>query len=48
MSWYNRKPKIKEPAKRIPHHRMSPATERILKELKESCKDNTKKPNNNK
>ena len=33
MSWYNRKPRIKEPPQLIPHH-TSPITERILDEAK--------------
>ena len=37
MSWFNRKPKIREPEKKIPHH-TSPITERHLKDVKEKTK----------
>jgi hypothetical protein len=33
MSWYNRKPRIKEPPKLAPHH-TSPITDRMLDEAK--------------
>jgi hypothetical protein len=33
MSWYKKRPKVKEQPKQRPHH-TSPATERALKELK--------------
>jgi hypothetical protein len=33
MSWFNRRPKIKEPV-RIVHRRRGPATEKILEEAK--------------
>jgi hypothetical protein len=33
MSWYNRKPRIKEPPKLSPHH-TSPITEKMLDEAK--------------
>ena len=33
MSWFNRKPRIKEPVK-LPRHRRGPATEKILEESK--------------
>jgi hypothetical protein len=34
MSWFKRKPRIKEPAKHLPHHRTSPASEKMLDEAK--------------
>ena len=33
MSWYKRRPRIKEPPKHLPHHRNSPTTEKILEEV---------------
>lgn len=33
MSWFNRRPRIKEPV-RPAHHRRGPATEKILEEAK--------------
>jgi hypothetical protein len=41
MSWYNRKPRIKEPPKQLPHHH-SPMAEKALKEAKQ--KYSTDKP----
>lgn len=49
MSWYKRKPKIKEPSKSLPY-RSSPIAEKILEEKKMSVrgetqpKDKTDKP----
>ena len=37
MSWYNRKPRIKEPPKQVPHHK-SPMSEKVMKEAKEKTK----------
>lgn len=34
MSWFKRKPRIKEPAKHLPHHRTSPASEKMAEEAK--------------
>lgn len=34
MSWFKRRPRIKEPEKLIPHH-FSPLSEKALKEAKE-------------
>lgn len=34
MSWFNRRPKVKEPTKLFPHH-TSPFSRKKLKELKE-------------
>ena len=34
MSWFRRKPKIKEPQKHFPHHRRSPISEKMLEEAK--------------
>jgi hypothetical protein len=42
MSWYNRRPRIKEPPKQTPHH-TSPTTERIVEESKKSIKEKPKK-----
>ena len=36
MSWFKRRPRVKEPPKHLPHHRNSSFTERLLKETKES------------
>ena len=38
MSWFKRRPRVKEPPKHLPHHRNSSFTERLLKETKESTK----------
>ncbi len=38
MSWFKRKPRVKEQPRHLPHHRSSPVTERLLKETKESTK----------
>ena len=35
MSWFKRSPRVKEPPKHLPHHRVSPTTERALDEAKE-------------
>jgi hypothetical protein len=37
MSWFKRKPTVKNPPERV-QHRHSPATERLLKETKEATK----------
>lgn len=42
MSWFKRKPRVKEPPKHLPHHRNSSFTERLLKETKESTNPATK------
>lgn len=34
MSWFKRKPRLKEPVKHLPHHRTSPATEKMAEEAK--------------
>ena len=34
MSWFKRKPRIKEPIKLATHHRTSPITEKMLEEAK--------------
>jgi len=36
MSWFRRKPKIKEPQKHFPHHRRSPISEKMLEEAKQT------------
>lgn len=36
MSWFKRKPRIKEPQRHIVHHRRSPITEQMLEEAKKS------------
>jgi hypothetical protein len=35
MSWFNRRPRVKEPPKHTPH-RTSPIAEKVLKEAKKS------------
>ena len=35
MSWFNRRPKIKEPAKTLKPYRTSPASDRALEQAKE-------------
>lgn len=35
MSWFRRRPTLKEPPKHMPHHRNSPMSERFLEETKE-------------
>lgn len=37
MSWFKRRPRVKEPPKQSPH-RHSSATERLLKETKQATK----------
>jgi hypothetical protein len=44
MSWYNRKPKPREPARLAPKH-SSPIAEKLLKEQKESVRGTVKKKN---
>lgn len=34
MSWFNRKPRLKEPSRPSAPHRTSPVSEKILKEAK--------------
>jgi hypothetical protein len=50
MSWFNRRPRTKEPQKHIPHHRRSPVAEKMLKEAKQSGPDykENKKPTSHK
>ena len=43
MSWFRHRPKVKEPPKHLPHHRTSPATEKMLKEVKDKSKTNPPK-----
>ena len=42
MSWFNRRPKVREPEKKIPHH-TSPITEKHLKDIKEKTKSEENK-----
>ena len=35
MSWFKRKPKVKEPAKLYHRHHLSPMVEKLLKEIKD-------------
>ena len=35
MSWFNRRPRVKEPLKSVPH-RSSPIAEKLLKEAKKT------------
>lgn len=37
MSWFMRRPRIKEQPKQVPHH-SSPTTERILEEAKKAIR----------
>lgn len=37
MSWFRRRPKLREPERKVPHH-TSPITERHLKDVKEKTK----------
>lgn len=34
MSWFKRRPRLKEPSKQTTHHRTSPITEKMLEEAK--------------
>lgn len=43
MSWFKRRPRVKEPPKHLPHHRNSSTTERLLKETKESTRPTEQK-----
>jgi hypothetical protein len=43
MSWYNRKPKVKEQPKRLPHHRPRPLKPGELTESQLSKKESPKK-----
>jgi len=36
MSWFKRKPRLKEPLKHVPHHRTSPVTDRLMEEAKKT------------
>jgi hypothetical protein len=36
MSWYNRKPRIKEQPKHLPHHYTSPIADKIMEEAKKT------------
>ncbi len=36
MSWFKRKPKLKEPPKHLPHKHYSPTTERLMEESKKT------------
>jgi len=45
MSWYKRTPRIKEPPKHLPHHRSSPATEKIMEEVKKKHSHEKEKDN---
>lgn len=48
MSWFKKTPKLKEPPKHLPHHRVSPTAERIMKETKEAVIVKEKKPKKHK
>lgn len=43
MSWFNRRPKLKEPQRTIPRE-TSPTTQRLLKESKAAVRKTTTKP----
>ena len=34
MSWFKRRPRLKEPSKPVTHHRSSPISEKLLEEAK--------------
>ena len=36
MSWYNRKPRIKEKPKHLPHHYTSPIGDKMMEEAKKT------------
>lgn len=36
MSWYNRKPRLKEPPKHLPHHWTSPIAYKMMEEAKKT------------
>ena len=42
MSWYMRRPRIKEPPKQIPHHK-SPMSAKVMTEVKEKIKSTESK-----
>jgi hypothetical protein len=42
MSWFRRRPKVKEPERKVPRH-ASPITERHLKDVKEKTKPEEQK-----
>ena len=44
MSWFKRKPRLKEPQK-IPLHRNSPTTEKLMKATQEKVKPNIEDQN---
>ena len=44
MSWFNRRPKLREPERLTPKH-SSPIAEKLLKEQKELVRGTTKKKN---
>jgi hypothetical protein len=48
MSWFKRKPRTKEPTKHLPHHRTSPASEKMFEEAKKTgpAKNSSKKKDN--
>jgi hypothetical protein len=50
MSWYKRKPRIKESPKHLPHHRSSPISNKIMEEAKKTGPSNNeeKKPKSTK
>ena len=48
MSWFRRKPTVKEPPSLSSHRRNSPASERLLKETKSATKPTLVVPKNNK
>lgn len=47
MSWFKRKPRIKEPAKHLPHHRTSPASEKMLDKAKKTGPEKKNPPRKN-
>lgn len=45
MSWFKRKPHVKEPPKHLPHKHHSPTTERMMEETKKTGPDKEPKKN---
>lgn len=43
MSWFKRKPRLKEPSKPLPPHRTSPVSEKMMEEAKKTRAQDTQK-----
>lgn len=44
MSWFNRRPRLKEPSKPVMPHRTSPIAEKLLEEAKKLAPQKMKHP----